>query len=180
MKPWLETVLSAIGSPSKNRFSPISTIFGFIKIDYETPPPFCPKPLFAQPRPEEPQEPQARHGAAQVDLQGLDSVPSIPFLRLSTFPSLDWHGDWTSWRWNAQPDYAVFRRENTALPLTKRLRENRFFEELPIALKTVSNHGFIGLFHWGMGFCSTEQNSMILSPYSPCLGRICHDIIMIR
>ena len=47
MKPWLETVLSAIGSPSKNRFSPISTIFGFIKIDYETPPPFCPKPLFA-------------------------------------------------------------------------------------------------------------------------------------
>ena len=87
MKPWLETVLSAIGSSSKNRFSPISTIFGFIKIDYETPPPFCPKPLFAQPRPEEPQEPQARHGAAQVDLQGLDSVPSIPFL--STFPSLD-------------------------------------------------------------------------------------------
>ena len=47
MKPWLETVLSAIGSPSKNRFSPISTIFGFIKIDYETPPPFCPKSLFA-------------------------------------------------------------------------------------------------------------------------------------
>ena len=91
MKPWLETVLSAIGSSSKNRFSPISTIFGFIKIDYETPPPFCPKPLFAQPRPEEPQEPQARHGAAQVDLrvQGLDSVPSIPFLRLSTFPSLE-------------------------------------------------------------------------------------------
>ena len=60
--------------------------YGLIKIDYETPPPFCPKPLFAQPRPEEPQEPQARHGAAQVDLQGLDSVPSIRFLRLSTFP----------------------------------------------------------------------------------------------
>ena len=47
MKLWLETVLGAIGSSSKNRFSPISTIFGFIKIDYETPPPFCPKPLFA-------------------------------------------------------------------------------------------------------------------------------------
>ena len=46
MKLWLETVLGAIGSSSKNRFSPISTIFGFIKIDYETPPPFLPKTPF--------------------------------------------------------------------------------------------------------------------------------------
>ena len=44
------------------------------------------------------------------------------------------------------------------------------------SLTTVSLDYFIG--EWG--FAPTEQNSMILSPYSLCLGRICHDIIMIR
>ena len=43
--------------------------------------------------------------------------------------------------------------------------ENRFFEELPIQPKTVSKHSFIGLFHWGMGFCSNGAKS-----YPPTLS----------
>ena len=43
--------------------------------------------------------------------------------------------------------------------------ENRFFEERPIAPKAVSKHGFIGLFHWGMGFCSNGAK-----PYPPTLS----------